>query len=81
MITLLVHISNEESIKLDVEELPRSTDTAVIGRNPRDKTEKEPRWLEEGVSTIIIPLWRITFVEVLPSAAEESDFPLPFRIN
>jgi hypothetical protein len=79
MITLLVHISNEESVKLDVEEMPRPTDNAIVGRNPRDKTEKEPRWLEDGVTTIIFPWWRITFIEVLPSAAEESEFPLPFR--
>jgi hypothetical protein len=78
MVTLLVHINNAEAFKLDVEEIPKPTDNALIGKNPREKTDKEVTWIEEGVSTLIIPWWRITFIEVLPSGAEE-EFPLPFR--
>ena len=79
MITLLVHINNAEAIKLDVEDMPNTTDNAVIGKNPRERTEKEVTFIEEGVTTIIIPWWRITFIEVLPSAGDEVEFPLPFR--
>jgi hypothetical protein len=79
MYTLLVHINNEEPVKMDLEELPRPGDNAIVGRNPRDKADKELRWLEEGVSTIIFPWWRITFVEVMPSAEDAAEFPLPFR--
>ena len=79
MITLLVHINNAEPIKVDVEELPQPTDTTLIGKNPREKTDKEVPWIEEGVTTIIFPWWRITFIEVLPSAGDEAEFPLPFR--
>ncbi len=79
MVTLLVHINNAEAFKLDVEEIPKPTDNALIGKNPREKTDKEVTWIEEGVSTLIIPWWRITFIEVLPSGAEEEEFPLPFR--
>lgn len=79
MITLLVHISNSEPIKLDVDELPKPTDQVLVGKNPREKGDKEPIWLEDGVTTIVFPWWRITFVEVLPSETEETEFPLPFR--
>ena len=79
MITVLVHVHNSEPFKLDVEQLPQPTDTAIIGKNPREKTDKEVDWLEEGVTTIIYPWWRITFIEVLPSAEDEVEFPLPFR--
>lgn len=79
MYTLLVHIANSEAVKLDVEELPKASDVTLTGKNPRQKTDKELEWLEEGVTTITFPWWRITFVEVLPSAAEEAEFPLPFR--
>ncbi len=79
MITLLVHINNADPVKLDVEEMPKPTDSAVFGRNPREKTEREVSWIEEGVSTIMIPWWRITFVEVLPSPGDVAQFPLPFR--
>lgn len=79
MITLLVHLNNTDSIKLDVEEMPDPTEYAVTGRNPREKTDKEVAWIEDGVTTIMVPWWRITLVEVLPSPSEAGEFPLPFR--
>ena len=36
MYSILVHISNAEPVKLDVEELPKVTDTCVIGDTPAD---------------------------------------------
>lgn len=79
MITLLVHINNAEPVKVDVDELPKPTDQAVIGKNPREKGDKEIAWLEDGVQTVIFPWWRVTFIEVLPSETEDTEFPLPFR--
>lgn len=79
MITLLVHINNESPVKMDVEELPKTSDNAIVGKNPREKTDKEVTWIEEGVNMLIIPWWRITFIEVLPSGVEAEEFPLPFR--
>jgi len=81
MITLLVHINNADPVKLDVEDMPNPTDNAIIGKNPRERTEKEVNWIDEGVTTLIIPWWRVTFVEVLPSAGDEVEFPLPFRTD
>lgn len=79
MITILVHINNAEPIKVDVEELPKPSDTSVLCKNPREKTDKEVPWIEEGVTTIMIPWWRVTFIEILPSPADDVEFPLPFR--
>jgi hypothetical protein len=79
MITLLVHINNQDSIKIDVDDIPQTTDNVLIGKNPRDKTDKELEWLEDGVTSIVFPWWRVTFIEVLPSPSDEAEFPLPFR--
>jgi hypothetical protein len=79
MITVLLHIANAEPVKLDVEDIPKPTDLVVIGKNPRERNDKEVTWIEEGVTTIIFPWWRITFIEILPDEDEESEFPLPFR--
>jgi hypothetical protein len=79
MITLLVHINNADPVKIDVEEMPKATDNAIVGKNPRDRAEKEVDWLEDGVTTIMFPWWRVTFVEVLPSPEDAAEFPLPFR--
>ncbi len=81
MITLLIHMNNIDPIKLDVEEMPNPTDSFVMGKNPRERTEKEVAWLDDGVTTVMLPMWRITLMEVLPSAEDEVEFPLPFRTD
>ncbi len=79
MITLLVHINNQDAVKLDVEELPNLSELAVIGSNPRDRKDKEVSWIDEGVTTIIIPWSRINFIQLLPDTEAKEEFPLPFR--
>ena len=79
MYTLLLHIANADPVKVDMDDLPNPQDQIVIGKNPRDRADRDVTWLEDGVSTVIFPWWRITFIEVLPSAAEEDAYPLPFR--
>lgn len=79
MITLQIHISNGEPIKLDVEDMPNMSDVAIIGSNPRDRQEREVNWVDDGVSTVIIPWSRINYIQILPSEDEEEEFPLPFR--
>jgi hypothetical protein len=79
MITLQIHIANAEPIKVDVEEMPQMSDIAIMGSNPRDRQERELNWVDDGVSTIIIPWSRINFIQVLPDQEAEEEFPLPFR--
>lgn len=79
MIQLLVHISNAEPVKIDVDELPDPSATNLIGKNPRDRGDREVAWIDEGVTQIILPWWRINYVQVLPSEGDQPDFPLPFR--
>ena len=79
MLTLQIHIANGEPIKLDVEEMPSMSDIAIVGSNPRDRQEREVNWVDDGVSTVIIPWSRINYIQILPSEDEEEEFPLPFR--
>ncbi|MBZ0301388.1 MAG: hypothetical protein K8J31_16695 [Anaerolineae bacterium] len=79
MITLQIHMANAEPIKLDVEEIPNLSDVAVMGSNPRDRQERELSWVDDGVSTVIIPWSRINFIQVLPDQEAAEEFPLPFR--
>ncbi|MCU0497250.1 MAG: hypothetical protein MUF87_07865 [Anaerolineae bacterium] len=78
-VTLLLHVSNSEPIKVDVDEMPKPTDIVIIGKNPRERSDKEVSFLDEGVTTVIFPWWRINYVQVLPSGDDEMEFPLPFR--
>jgi hypothetical protein len=79
MVSLLVHLANSEPVKLDVDELPKATDQVLIGRNPRDLANREIQWVDESVRMIILPWWRINYIQVLPSQEDEEEFPLLFR--
>lgn len=79
MYTLLLHISNSEPIKVDVDEMPSLQDVIIIGKNPRERSDKELNIYDEGVTTVIYPIHRINFIQVLPRADEAIEFPMPFR--
>jgi hypothetical protein len=70
-ITTIVHITNEEPILCEVEQLPDAADQVVIINNPRRRDGKELMFLEDDVALIIIPWHRINFIQVLPSAETE----------
>ena len=79
MISILLHVSNADPIKVDVDDLPNPTDICIVGRNPRERNDREVTWVDEGVTTVIFPWWRINFIQVLPSGEETPDFPSLFR--
>lgn len=79
MISLLLHVADSEPVKVDVDEMPSPTDVAIVCKNPRDRADKEVTWLDDGVTTVIIPWWRINYIQVLPGAEDEIEFPMPFR--
>jgi hypothetical protein len=81
MISLLVHLANSEPVKIDVDEMPAPTDQVIVGKNPRERNDREVTWLDEGVTTVIFPWWRINFIQVLPNPEDEVEFPMPFRDN
>ena len=79
MITLLLHIANAEPVKVEVDEMPDPSDTVIICRNPRERNDKEYVGIDEGVTTVIFPWWRINYVEVIPGSEDEMEFPGLFR--
>ncbi|QPC81178.1 hypothetical protein G4Y79_15865 [Phototrophicus methaneseepsis] len=79
MYTILVHISNQEPVKIDVDDIPSPQDTCIVGKNPRLRTDSEVTWLEDGVTTVIFPWWRVNFVQILPTGEEQIEFELPYR--
>lgn len=70
-ITLIVHIQNEDPILCDIEKLPEPGDQVVVVENPRRRDGKDLHYLEDEVTTIIIPWHRINFIEIMPSAEME----------
>jgi len=69
--TLVIHISGEESVVAEAEELPSMDATMITVRNPRRIDGKDLHYLDENVVTVIWPLSRINFIEILPTKEEE----------
>jgi hypothetical protein len=70
-ISVQIHIMNEEPIRAEVEALPAPNATLLVAQNPRLRGEKELRFLEPNVTTLILPISRLVYIQVLPSGEEE----------
>jgi hypothetical protein len=70
-LTVLLHISGEEAVVGELTELPNPTDTTITINNPRRRDDKELPYLVETVVSVIWPLHRINFIEILPTREEE----------
>lgn len=69
--TLVLHISSEEPVVAEAEELPEPDATIVKVKNPRRMDGKDLHYLNDNVVTVIWPMNRINFIEVLPTKEEE----------
>jgi len=69
--TVLIHIANEDPVVGEVDELPTPADQSLRVQNPRKRDGKDLHYLQNDVTTVIWPWSRISFVEVLPSGAED----------
>jgi hypothetical protein len=69
--TVIIHPTGEEPIIGEVEELPQPTDLSITINSPRRIDGKELHYLTESVLTVIWPISRLNFIEVLPTKAEE----------
>lgn len=70
-ITVLIHVSNEDPVVGEIEELPAPTDNSITVNNPRRRDGKDLSYVEGNVVTVLWPLHRINFIEVMPTADEE----------
>lgn len=71
MPSVLVHINNEDPVLGEMDALPGCADTMVTVKNPRRRDGKDLHYLEPNVSTVMWPLSRINFIEVIPTGEEE----------
>ncbi len=67
---VILHISNEEAIIAEIEKLPEPSDQFVIVENPRRRDGKDLHYLEDDVTSMIVPWHRINFIEIMPSTEQ-----------
>lgn len=70
-ISVLLHLTGEDPVLGELEELPGPTDTVLTLNNPRKRDEKDLAYLSETVVSVIWPMHRVTFIEILPTREEE----------
>ncbi len=71
MLTIVLHLSSEEAVIGEVEELPQKNDTLILIKNPRRKDGKDITYLDQNVTSVIWPVHKLTLIEVLPGVEEE----------
>jgi hypothetical protein len=69
--TVIIHISNEEPIVGELEQLPAATDTVITVQNPRRRDGKDVQNLSAESISVIWPINQILFIEILPGEGEE----------
>jgi hypothetical protein len=70
-LTVLIHLHNEDPVVGEIEALPPPEATTILVTNPRQRDGKDLRVLAPGVVSVIWPISRVTFIELLPSEDEE----------
>jgi hypothetical protein len=69
--TVIIHVSNEEPIVGELEQLPGANDTVITIHNPRRRDGKDVQNLSNDAITVIWPINQILFMEVMPGEGEE----------
>lgn len=64
-IRAVLHVPGEESILCEIEEVPKPTDNFVIIYNPRRKDGKVIATLADGVTSVIFPWARVSYLELM----------------
>jgi hypothetical protein len=69
--TIVLHVSGEEAVVAEIDELPEPDATMITVKNPRRMDGKDLHYLDENVVTVIWPVARLNFIELLPTKEEE----------
>ncbi len=69
--TVLLHLTGEDPVVGEIDQLPSPTDASITVNNPRRRDGKDLPYVQSNVVTVIFPLHRINFIEIMPTAEEE----------
>ena len=71
MPSVIIHIQNEDPILGEMEAIPSPGDTMLVVKNPRRRDGKDLTFIDANVSTVVWPVSRVNFIEVMPTSEEE----------
>lgn len=70
-LSIIIHISDTDPILCEVEELPDPSHQTLTVSGARRVDGKDLHYLSPGVTTVIFPIHRITFIEIVPRDQED----------
>jgi hypothetical protein len=79
MRSVIAHISQEDPFLAEMIELPKATDNCAEFFNPRLRDGKPLRYASVGMSSLIFPMHRVMFIEVMASEEERAQVVEFFR--
>lgn len=79
MRNVIVHLISDDPFVADMEDLPQAGDSFASFFNPRTRDGKPLRYVTHGMSSVIFPWHRISFIEVMASEEERREVVEFFR--
>jgi len=71
--TVILHILNADPVVGEIDELPNPSDSMIVLSNPRMRDGKDVPYLAENAITILWPVDKLNFIEVLTGKEEEEE--------
>jgi hypothetical protein len=64
---IIIHLTNEDPILAEMEELPDPTHQCIVVTNPRRRDNRPLHYVTEGAASFVFPWNRISFIEIMES--------------
>ncbi|MGQ9628613.1 MAG: hypothetical protein ACUVV0_17135 [Anaerolineae bacterium] len=77
--TVLIHVSNEDPILAEMDDLPDPNSSYIVCTNPRRRDGKSLHYITPEAVSFIFPWNRITFIEIMPTEEERKEIVEWFR--
>ena len=71
--TVIVHLMTEDPLLAETERLPEPGDVTMALSHPRRRDGRIPHYLTPEVTEIILPMHRVSFIEIIPEEKEEEE--------
>ncbi len=68
---VVLHVQNADPVLGEVDEIPSPADQMVVVKNPRKLDGKDLNYISENAITVLWPVSRLNFIEVLSGEEEE----------
>ena len=71
MPSIILHLMNDDPVIGEVEAVPNAGDTSILLKNPRRRDGKDVNYLDGNITSVIFPMHRVSFIEIIASEGEE----------